>query len=620
MTFRRRSRRPDDWATDHARAQAALSDRLDGELEPEEAEWLDGHLAGCADCRAAAVAYETQHSELRAMRDQQPIPPRDLWARTAAAIEHESRFRDQEAASGGPRRRRIFIPVFAAALVVAVVVGTLTSSRLLVDGGPTALPDAGASAASGGPASSDVAFATPIPVGQHVQWISRDADGSYHRKEADVRAVCPNENDPCAAAAPVQDQPVDFAMEPQTVFGSANGQQLIVVNRPGTSEQASIAVVDLAPAPSPTPSPSHDASPTPSATPDTTASPTVTPTPPASADPSKTPATSPSTAPSATPTPSDSNTETPPPSATPPISPTPSVEVSPSTSPGGTVQIAKDVVIVGQSAAYSPSGEWFAFTARPADGSAGPDIYVWKVGDKTARAITTDHRSAFGSWALHDRVVGSSTSETGDAATGDRSGASFVMDPGTGETVSLPQTGSTWRPSVDPNERRAVYWTGSLRRADGSPVDLPADGRLVIGDWTAAGVTASGAPDATPLTGNQEEIRHETTIASGPITDWDARWDTTGSKLAVWIADPHDASVGTLSLYDVDPFDGRVDLKKPLLDAQRATAGFAISDGKLVWAEPAADGTGRGRILVLAWTDQGAGTIETLPDNVYVIR
>ena len=26
------------------------------------------------------------------------------------------------------------------------------------------------------------------------------------------------------------------------------------------------------------------------------------------------------------------------------------------------------------------------------------------------------------------------------------------------------------------------------------------------------------------------------------------------------------------------------------------------------------------RILVLAWTDQGVGTIETLPDKVYVIR
>ncbi len=208
-----------------------------------------------------------------------------------------------------------------------------------------------------------------------------------------------------------------------------------------------------------------------------------------------------------------------------------------------------------------------------------------------------------------------------DAATStDHAGSSFVLDPATGDKVSLPQTGSTWRPSVDPSGRRAVYWTGSVGRRDDVPVDVPGDGRLVIGDWAADGATPSGSPEATALAGNQADIRHETTITTGPIADWDARWDASGTKLAVWIADPKDPTVGALSLYDVDPFNGRVDLKKPLLDAQRATAGFSISDGKLVWAEPTTDGTGGGRILVLAWTDQGAGTIETLPDKVYVIR
>jgi hypothetical protein len=51
------------------------------------------------------------------------------------------------------------------------------------------------------------------------------------------------------------------------------------------------------------------------------------------------------------------------------------------------------------------------------------------------------------------------------------------------------------------------------------------------------------------------------------------------------------------------------------------TAGFSLSDSKLVWAEPSADGSGDGgRILVLAWTDHGVGTVETLPDKVFVIR
>jgi predicted anti-sigma-YlaC factor YlaD len=64
MTFRRH--RPDDWATSHARARAALSDRLDGVLEPSDSGWLDDHLASCAECRAAAADYESQRTQLRA--------------------------------------------------------------------------------------------------------------------------------------------------------------------------------------------------------------------------------------------------------------------------------------------------------------------------------------------------------------------------------------------------------------------------------------------------------------------------------------------------------------------------------------------------------------------------
>ena len=147
--------RPDDWSTAHARAQSDLSDRLDGILEPLESAWLEDHLAGCAACRTVADAYEAQRQELRAMRDPVPLPPRDLWARTAAAIEQEPGFRDRRST-----RRRWFAPLLAAALVVAVVVGTLTSSRLLFDDGHAARPSGGGLVAAGSqPAGS--AFASP---------------------------------------------------------------------------------------------------------------------------------------------------------------------------------------------------------------------------------------------------------------------------------------------------------------------------------------------------------------------------------------------------------------------------------------------------------------------------
>jgi len=296
------------------------------------------------------------------------------------------------------------------------------------------------------------------------------------------------------------------------------------------------------------------------------------------------------------------------------------------------------VVLVGQSAAYSPSGDWFAFTARPVDGSTGPDIYVWRVGEPTAQRVTTDHESTFGSWiGDHDVAVGSRVVQTAgadasvspgasaspDASAGgapsQRTAVSFLLDPKDGSQVPLPQTGRTWKPSVDPTGRVAVYWTGTLRRSAGNPADMPGDGTLVVGDWATGDAAPSDGPKTSPV--DQAHDRHETEIASGRIADWDARWDPTGTKLAIWIADPDNPHVGTLSLYSVAQFDSRVDLKKPLVDARRAKAGFSISEGKLVWAEPADDGQGANdRILVLAWTDQGVGTIETVPDQVTVVR
>jgi hypothetical protein len=651
MSFHPRRRRPDDWTTSHARARADLSDRLDGVLDPGEAGWLDEHLAGCAECRAAAAEYEADRDALRSLRDLRPVPPRDLWARTAAAIEHESRFRDHPY-TGRARRPLLGSTVLAAALVVVVAAGVLTSSRLFVDG-DHATPSPGTNVANAsGAAASDVAV---IPISQKVTYLGRTADGRLALKTIEISVVCPNAGDSCSPGAPSEDQPVQFTSDPQSLFGAPGGKSMIVVGEGPQPSSNSIAVVAIEPtesaAASPSKSPtvapaSPEVSPTPSTTPTPTATPVATPSSgPASVAPSAPASRAPSGSPSAA-----ANSSEPPPSSTEPTSssqptpstaPTPSgVTITPSPSAPGAIEIARDVVLVGQSAAYSPSGAWFAFTARPTDGSAGPDIYVWKVGDPTATPVTSDHRSTFGSWIGDDMMVGSTVvdpaggkaaspapsdaanpapSDAASPAGGGRTAVSFLLNPRDGTQIALPQTGRTWRPSVDPTGRRAVYWTGTLRRSDNVPADVPDAGRLVVGDW-ATGDAPSGSPLATPP-GDQPTDRHESTIAEGRIPDWDARWDPTGTKLAVWIADRNDPRVGMLSLYDVASFDAQVDLRKPILDARPATAGFSISNGKLVWADPSADGSGgKGRILVLAWTDQGIGTVETLPDDVVVIR
>jgi len=612
MTFRRR--RPDDWATSHARAHVALSDRLDDVLEPSESGWLDDHLESCPECRAAATEYETQRTQLRAARGDPPPPPRDLWARTSAAIEHESSFRDRRRRPSAARSW-LRSPLLATALVVAVAVGTLFSSQLYFGGGHGAPSSAASAAATERLLPTSVGQPTPIPVGEHVQWISRDANGRYRLTNWDVQSVCPSPGDGCTSTPPVQDQPVGIETEPQSVFGSRDGKQLIVVNQPDqTNPGVSVVSLESQPPASPAPSPTASDSSTPATTASVGASsvaPPPSPTPTAIATPTVEATSTPSAPASAGPTGSSAG------------SPLPSVAVTPSASPGGPIEIAQDVVLVGQSAAYSPDNRWFAFTARPADGATGPDIYLWRVGDSVARPVTSDHRSTFGSWTSANQAVGSSVVEAATQASSappDLDSISFVLDPATGARVEIPQAGRAWRPSVDPTGHRAIYWAGTLRRQSDPPRYLPFAGRLVIGDWDGGGdATASDSAAPTPLKSDQAGQRHETTIAGGQLQDWDARWDSTGSKVAIWIADANDPTVGSLSLYSVDTFDGRIDLKKPLLDGMRAKAGFSMSDGKLVWAEPDAT-AGTGRILVLAWTDQGAGTVETASDQVVVIR
>ena len=288
---------------------------------------------------------------------------------------------------------------------------------------------------------------------------------------------------------------------------------------------------------------------------------------------------------------------------------------TPSPSGDGSVQIAHDVIVVGQAASYSSSGAWFAFTARPANGSTGPDIYVWRVGDPEAHPVTTDHRSELGSWSV-DTIVGSTAVETPTGTVA----AAFILDPATGKETPLPQTGNAWRPSVDPFGSRAVYWTGRLDARTDGPGFRPGAGELVIGSWgTGTSAPTEGPQPTAP--GDQTVDRHETTIVDGPVTDWDARWDETGTRLAVWIADKGDPTIGRLTLYAVNPLDGRVDLRKPLIDGRTAKAGFAIAKGRLIWAEPAsAGGSGDGRILLYAWTDKGSGEVETVPGQVTVIR
>jgi hypothetical protein len=667
--FGRVRRRPDHWSSPHERARVRAAERLDAPLAAAEAAWLEGHLADCESCRSIAEAYDTDRLLLRQLREESLEPPRDLWARTAAGIEHEGAAH-QRSQPPARRRRATSLPALSAlsglAVVGVVVVATAISSGLL---GP-ARRDAVASP-SVAVASLGIPQPTNITVGAgKVHWLGTADDGAFAYNVADVDVVCPIDRQPdCPQLVDGHAKLVTLTAMPKFVFQSPIDDQAVVMGTDATGADALI-VVTL-PTPDPTPEASTGTDPAGSTEPSDvpTPSPAPTPTPTSGATPT---AELPSDLPIITPSDLASADLA-------SSSPSAAEDQSPQPSEATAIAIITDVTVVGRSASYSPDGMWFAFSARPADGSAGPDIYVWHIGDLQARAITTDHASVFASWVggnvLGSRVVVESTGladasppfespgseptfevppefepqPTPEAPVSVPPGPSeaptpvpelvpqaFLVDPWTSMEIAL--IDPEWQPVVDPTLLAVVAWQGTVLVGGDGLTAAPATGNLVVHPFHGPLVTEDPlfSPSLEPspelsLTPSPEvsvsasvdvtasaspEIMRDfpsQIVAAGPIADFDARWDETGSWLAIWIVDPLDPGLGRLSLLRFDALTGLVD--RPIGAPQDVTAlpGFSIGFGRLAWASPPGQGGEGSRIQIAAWTEDQVGAIESIP-------
>lgn len=655
--FGRVGRRPDHWASQHERARVRAAERLEEPLPAGEESWLESHLAACEPCRAIAEAYATDRLALRQLRAEPAEPPRDLWARTAAGIERESGAR-RPVPRPTRSRRATSLPALGAlsgvAVVAVVVVATAISGGFL---GHIGRNSAGATAPVAVASLSITPQPTAITVGAgKVHWLGTGADGALAYNVADIDVVCPLDRQPdCAPFADGHAKRVTISATPKFIFQSPVDAQAVVVGRDASGADA-VLVVTL-----PTPDPTPEA---------------ATGSPEASTGPSDSPAPTPGATSSAVPPPL-APTDPPTVSAS-DVSPTVLVSTAPSGSgvpsevPATTAAVAiiTDVTVVGRAAAYSPDGAWFAFSARPADGSFGPDIYIWRVGDPLARALTADHASLFASWVwgslLGSRVLPEPAGEpeaspvvdpslevtpsievpsTPDASpvvevtTAPESlPQTFLLDPSTGAEIARLDT--EWQPAVDPTGLAVVAWQGTVALGGDGFTAAPATGNLVIHSFhgpfqggeplgsdspqpfVSASPPPSAEPSATPDA--SAEISPSASppvpgdfpvqvVAAGPIADFDVRWDDTGSWLAIWIADPVDPGLGRLSLLHFDPASGRID--RPIGAPQDVTAlpGFSIGFGRLAWASPPGQGGEGSRIQIAAWTSDEVGAVESIP-------
>jgi hypothetical protein len=642
LPFRRRHH---DAEGVHDRARSLSSREMIEPLAEDESAWLARHLESCTECGQDRDAYLADRELLRALRTQAPEPPRDLWARTASALDREARRRPHKAgaraARDGQRRsarpsawRGLPLGAATGALVALIVVGAAFLGQPIQPPGPT-------------PGRSAVAIQTespgPTPItvaAAPVQYLRVKPDGSWELVSSAIDEVCPRSDPECTPD--LEDGPgrdVDLGRRPETVVLTKRADKL-VIEEPGDANQPGRIVV----------------------------LPLSGPRPGASLDPTDAP-------------PSDGNTTADPGTAAPTQPATSSPDPTPGATPVGQLEIATGVSVVGEMA-YSEDEQWLAFSAMPSDGSTGPDLYLWSVGQPTAMAVTTDHATYFSAW--HDgKILASrvdvaavpgatpSPGATADPAataepstslrpegtaapstapsSADPSSApvepieahpvSFLVDPATLARTDL-AAADVWLPVIDATGTSVAYWSGTVRSDDEGRSWSLGTGRLVLDGWSdetslpqptdAASPDAGASPGGPPTPDSDRTsdpaspdpsasaeprggpVGTPSPIVEGPTAAFSAKFDPTGTRLAVWVLEQPTDTVGRLHLVVLESGSPTVDPALDPLPGAPALRRFSIEDGRLAWVNPEGQDGNASSVQVLAWQDDDFGEIRSI--------
>jgi hypothetical protein len=575
------------WAgLTHEQALALSLESIDIWLEPADAALLGDHLDSCSECAAIDAENRAIHEELHGLA--MPEVPRDLWARTSAGLDAVDRTQPGLTPSRVKQILTANVPLLSTAAAAGLVIVLVTATMFLGNPGTTARPTGsnGGNVAAGSGASGLEPSSPPGPlavVGGTSYWISENS-GVYEIKVGSGN--CPAGQAGCNVSGggqtlgSVQSKtPVSAAIAPDAsraaVWNDAKIAVLTLVAQPATVP------LDLL-----TPRPAAAAT----ATPAPTQEPVLSPASDTSSEPTAVPAT---------------------PSATP-------AETAAALNDTSPVAILSGYEIIGLDPEFSADGLTLAFTARPKDHSAGPDVFVWRVGQARAHAVTLRHADQLAGWYGDHLLISEFSDATVPAGSATPGYASYVFDPRTETTERIDRP--MLLPSIDPSGTSLVYWAGTVAFDRTSGLWLAASGDLYFDSWSnltlspaafgpAAPPAESAAPVLTAPDGSPEpseaptdspaavptEAQHGSTARildaaadPGTVHDWVVRWDASGRHAAIWVAEPGKSDIGRLSLFSIDRAAGRADADQPLPQSDRVTNGLAFDDGHIVYTS--ADG------------------------------
>ncbi|HEY7025311.1 MAG TPA: zf-HC2 domain-containing protein [Candidatus Limnocylindrales bacterium] len=623
----------------HAKYRELIAARLDKPLTRVELRTLTSHLKKCAACQTIEADYRSQRSLMRGLA--QPIPPRDLWARTSAGLDREVArdFRAQKWRRHIARGTRTAGP--STAVLTAIAAVGVSAALALLQLAPVV-----------GPVASVAAGPTPLRVNPYQIAMLGQSASDVAIYQLDVNQVCPASGTlDCVPNQHFVRTPISLpsGVRAGKVAMNSQGSQLAFVGN--KSGKDVIAVVSI-PQGNKGKNNSNDAQATDS--PDGPAQ--------IAAEKTKSPngITGPELVATDPPVTDDDGDQ---PSA-PPASAVPGLAV---------LSILDNVQSAGAPPDWSPSGDILAFSAMPDDGSTGPDVYIWSPGDAKATQITSDHGSFFASWSNNRIVISRITA-------GSTRPHDFVIDPTSLEqrSVSGPQL---WLPTVNTQRTQAIGWFGQLDTS--SLLPSLGSGALYLMDWASvdpwapsaqeagstdesdnAGADASGqtssptpdqdsgdqqtptphassgasaAPTASSSPSDTQAPNASNSISdpdspddgapaqvpaslvplepdrdpgASPVVDWQARWSSDGQVLGVWIADSAGSSWGRLEVLAVDPSTKRISDGDPLLPMTMAKRGFSLGGSQVAWVGPLSSSSNDnldGELRIRTWGSDGDG-------------